>query len=107
MGIATALIISSVIAAGSSALLSKQESKAAEAQSDRREHLEKQARENEKKIRDAAVDPETATFTFGSDEDDEDEVGSFDEFLSPTKSPSGLGKPSTTGQSLTGLGFNI
>lgn len=104
MGIGAALIASAIIGAGSAAYSSSQQKKATKQASDRAQELEQQRREDEKLIRDASVTPESATVTFGvEDEDDNDELGSFNQFITPKNNQAGLGGTPKS----TGLGFNV
>lgn len=105
MGVGVALIAAAVIGAASQQVQARKQRKATREASKRAEELETQRRADEKKIRDASKQPDdaAATATFGGD--DEDTVGSFDEFVSPSASrSSGVGI--TKGTS-SGLGFSV
>jgi len=104
----TALLISAAIGAGTAAYSAQQQKKQASKSRAAAQRLQEEAKRDDKLIRDASAAPETATYTFGS-KDEDTSIGTFDEFISPTnKRSSGLGITNTTGRtSSTGLGFNV
>lgn len=103
MSIAAALIASAVIGAGSAAYTASESKKASKEASSKAAQLAEERQADEKKIRDASVTPESASVTFGVDDEEENSLGSFNDFIAPKASTTGLGSTSTS----VGLGFNV
>ena len=105
IGIGTALLLSSAIGIGASAIQANKQKKLASERSRKEDELAIKARQDEKLIRDASATPETATFEFGGG-NKEDTSGTFDDFITP-KTNSSLNAGLGGAGSGTGLGFNI
>ncbi|RLC29535.1 MAG: hypothetical protein DRH37_07320 [Deltaproteobacteria bacterium] len=104
MGLATGAIIASTVVGLAGTVYTQEQQKSAQNKARKaQDKAENEARINEKKIRDASAEVKTASFGFG--DGDDDEIGSYDDFLAPTQAQVGTAKTGlNAGGSSTGLG---
>ena len=105
IGIGTALLVSSAVSVGSSIYAANKQEDAQQAAEAENRRMQMEAQANEQRIfEDTKGQSESATISFGSQDDDE--MGSYNDFLTPLSTKTASTTGLSTGTS-SGLGFGV